>query len=66
MRYPQVAGNLENINMSLCLGMATLSVGAYLWVRDSSRSQSGSTGTVEPIFSSSETVHLKELFLFNL
>jgi hypothetical protein len=29
MKYPYVAGNLENITVSLCLGMATLSVGAY-------------------------------------
>jgi hypothetical protein len=33
MRYPQVAGNLENITVSLCLGMVTLSVGAYLCFR---------------------------------
>jgi hypothetical protein len=30
MRYPQVAGNLEIITGSLCLDMATLSIGADL------------------------------------
>ncbi len=31
MRYPQVAGHLEDMTVSPCLDMATLSIGAYLW-----------------------------------
>jgi hypothetical protein len=50
MRYTYVEGHLQNMTVSPCLDMATLSIGAYLWFlmhADTLRGQVGGSWALE-------------------